>query len=171
MTEPQAAPGALARTGRVIVASTRAARGVYEDRSGPIAVEWLRSAGFETPDATVVEDTGIAAAVEELMADRENLPRFIITSGGTGLNSDDQTVEAVTPYLDRQVPGIMHALWAKGLESTPAAVLSRGVAGVVDRSFVVTLPGSRGGVKDGVSVLGPLVEHILRQLEDYHDHS
>ena len=97
-----------------------------------------------------------------------NLPTFILTSGGTGLNSDDQTVEAVRPHLDKEVPGIMHAFWMNGLKNVPAAVLSRGVAGVIDRTFVMTLPGSRGGVKDGVATLDPLVEHICRQMEDYH---
>ena len=133
-------------TGLVIVASTRAARGVYEDKSGPIAVEWLRSRGFDTPDAVVIEDRDIIEYFNALVAEGKkngNLPTFILTSGGTGLNSDDQTVEAV---------------------------LSRGVAGVIDRTFVMTLPGSRGGVKDGVATLDPLVEHICRQMEDYHDH-
>ena len=69
-----------------------------------------------------------------------------------------------------EVPGVMHAFWMNGLKNIPAAVLSRGVAGVIDRTFVMTLPGSRGGVKDGVATLDPLVEHICRQMEDYHDH-
>ena len=99
-----------------------------------------------------------------------NLPTFILTSGGTGLNSDDQTVEAVRPHLDKEIPGIMHAFWMNGLKNVSSAVLSRGVAGVIDRTFVMTLPGSRGGVKDGVTTLDPLVEHICRQMEDYHDH-
>ena len=64
----------------------------------------------------------------------------------------------------------MHAFWNRGLENTPAAVLSRGVAGVIGNSFIMTLPGSTGGVKDGCAVLEPLVSHICRQLEDYHDH-
>lgn len=160
-------------TGLVIVASTRAARGVYEDKSGPIAVEWLRSRGFDTPDAVVIEDRDIVEYFNTLVTEGKkngNLPTFILTSGGTGLNSDDQTVEAVRPHLDKEVPGIMHAFWMNGLKNVPAAVLSRGVAGVIDRTFVMTLPGSRGGVKDGVATLDPLVEHICRQMEDYHDH-
>lgn len=160
-------------TGLVIVASTRAARGVYEDKSGPIAVEWLRSRGFDTPDAVVIEDREIVEYFNTLVAEGKkngNLPTFILTSGGTGLNSDDQTVEAVRPHLDKEVPGVMHAFWMNGLKNVPAAVLSRGVAGVIDRTFVMTLPGSRGGVKDGVATLDPLVEHICRQMEDYHDH-
>lgn len=99
-------------TGLVIVASTRAARGIYEDKSGPIAVEWLRSRGFETPDPVVIEDREIIDYFNNLVAEGKkngNLPTFILTSGGTGLNSDDQTVEAVRPHLDKEIPGIMHA--------------------------------------------------------------
>ena len=87
-------------TGLVIVASTRAARGIYEDKSGPIAVEWLRSRGFDTPDAVVIEDRQIIDYFNTLIADgkkNNNLPTFILTSGGTGLNTDDQTVEGGTP--------------------------------------------------------------------------
>nr|WP_270239387.1 bifunctional molybdenum cofactor biosynthesis protein MoaC/MoaB [Rothia kristinae] len=160
----------LPQTALVVVASTRAARGEYPDRSGPIAVQWLRSRGFQTPDPVVVSDEEVTAYLDGVLSDRERLPRLVITSGGTGLNRDDRTVEAVRPHLDHEVPGIMHALWAKGLESTPAAVLSRGVAGTIGQSFVVTLPGSRGGVRDGVAVLDSLLDHLLRQLEDYHDH-
>ncbi|WHS50916.1 MogA/MoaB family molybdenum cofactor biosynthesis protein [Rothia sp. SD9660Na] len=157
------------RTGLVIVASTRAARGIYEDKSGPLAVTWLRDQGFETPDAVVVADADVPAYIDRLVASGQ-LPTFILTSGGTGLNSDDTTVEAVRPHLTKEVPGIMHAFWNQGLKNTPAAVLSRGIAGVIGTSFIMTLPGSTGGVKDGCAVLQPLVTHICRQLEDYHDH-
>lgn len=156
-------------TGLVIVVSTRAACGIYTDKSGPLAVKWLRQMGFETPDPVVVADADFGPYFSELMQ-AGNLPTFILTSGGTGLNSDDMTVEAVRPHLDKEVPGIMHAFWAQGLQSTPAAVLSRGVAGVIGRSFIMTLPGSTGGVQDGCTVLTPLISHICRQLEDYHDH-
>lgn len=157
------------RTGLVIVASTRAAHGIYEDKSGPLAVTWLRSQGFETPDAVVVADADFPAYLDSLVA-ADNLPTFILTSGGTGLNLDDMTVEAVRPHLDQEIPGLMHAFWARGLANTPTAVLSRGVAGLIGRTFIMTLPGSTGGVKDGCAVLDPLVTHICRQLEDYHDH-
>ena len=156
-------------TGLVIVASTRASQGIYEDRSGPLAVDWLRSQGFETPDALIIADSHVKAYFAQLVAEG-NLPSIILTSGGTGLNSDDQTVEAVRPHLDKEIPGIMHAFWSYSMDKVPHAVLSRGVAGVIGKTFVMTLPGSRGGVKDGVSVLEPLIDHICRQLEDYHDH-
>ena len=160
----------LPRTGLVIVASTRAARGLYEDRSGPLLVDWLRARGFEAPAPRVVEDRLIEAELDALLGDRERLPRVILISGGTGLNSEDRTADALLPHLDKEIPGIAHAFWNRGLESTPAAVLSRTVAGVLDRSFLMALPGSLGGARDGAAVLDPLIEHILRQLEDYHDH-
>lgn len=157
------------RTGLVLVASTRAAAGVYADRSGPIAVEFLRSQGFDTPDAVVVPDAGMAATVEKLFTSGE-LPSVILTSGGTGLSPDDRTVEAVTPYLERQLPGVVHAFWNRGLENTPLAVASRAVAGVTDRTFVMTLPGSTGGVKDGCAVLQDLLVPVIDMLEGTHEH-
>lgn len=156
-------------TGLVIVASTRAAQGIYRDKSGPLAVAWLREQGFDTPDAIVLADADFQPYFNRLVAGG-NLPTFILTSGGTGLNSDDLTVEAIRPHLTAEIPGIMQAFWVEGLKSTPAAVLSRGIAGLIGRSFIMTLPGSTGGVKDGCAVLTPLVSHICHQLKDNHDH-
>lgn len=155
------------RKASVIVASTRAAVGAYEDTSGAYAVDFLRARGFDTPDATVVPDAGIARAVHEALAAQ---PEVLLTSGGTGITPDDLTVEVVEPLLDKQLPGIVHAFWAKGLENTPTAVLSRAVAGIAGRTFVMTLPGSRGGVKDGCAVLEPLLDHILNLVEGTHGH-
>ncbi|MDO5668426.1 MAG: MogA/MoaB family molybdenum cofactor biosynthesis protein [Corynebacterium sp.] len=155
------------RTGLVIVASTRAAAGTYQDRSGPIAVEFLRGLGLDTPDARVVADVDFPAAVEQALAEG---PAVLLTSGGTGVTPDDQTVDVVTPLLDRELPGIVHAFFTRGLESTPTAVLSRAVAGIAGRTFIMTLPGSTGGVRDGCAVLAPLLPHLLDQLEGHHDH-
>lgn len=157
-------------TALVLVASTRAAQGVYEDRSGEILVEWLRSEGYEVPDARIVEDAHFATAFEDQICRTEPRPRMVVTTGGTGLSADDHTVEAVSPHLDYEIPGVMHALWQKGLESTPTAVLSRGVAGVIGDSFVVTLPGSPGGITDGIAVLSGIHEHLMNQLEGRRDH-
>lgn len=145
----------------VVVSSTRAAQGVYEDKTGPLLVQWLRNRGMAVRDPLVVEDARIGEAIDDLLADAASRPDLLITTGGTGLTSDDRTVEAVRPYLERELPGITQAFFAKGLESVPTAVLSRAVAGTVGGCFVMTLPGSRGAVKDGIAILDPLLEHIL----------
>ncbi|GAB3944299.1 MogA/MoaB family molybdenum cofactor biosynthesis protein [Corynebacterium tapiri] len=154
---------------QVVVASTRAAAGTYADRSGPIAVDFLRSQGFDTPDALVVADADITTTVADILQD-PHPPRVLLTSGGTGITPDDQTVEAVQPHLERELPGIVHAFWELGRQKVPTAIVSRAVAGVTKRTFVMTLPGSTGGVKDGCSVLQDVLTHIVDQLEGIHEH-
>lgn len=156
----------MARRAVVVVASTRAAAGIYEDRSGPIAVEFLRRMGFDTPDALVVPDAEIAEALDKVFAAQ---PSVILTSGGTGISPDDATVEAVSSHLARELPGIAHAFYAASA-SVPTAALSRTVAGVNAHTFAMALPGSTGGVKDGCKVLEPLLPHIVDQLEGRHEH-
>ena len=152
-------------TAVVVVASTRAAAGDYADTSGALAVTWLREHGFETPDAHVIADCDIPDYLNTLLADRDALPRIILTSGGTGLSADDRTVETVRPHLDKELPGIMAQFFALGAQHVPTAVLSGGVAGTIGHSFVMTLPGSRGGVEDGLAVLEPIIDHIVALLE------
>lgn len=156
----------MARRAVVVVASTRAAAGIYEDRSGPIAVEFLRRMGFDTPDALVVPDAEIAEALDKVFAAQ---PSVILTSGGTGISPDDATVETVSAHLARELPGIAHAFYAASA-SVPTAALSRTVAGVNAHTFAMALPGSTGGVKDGCKVLEPLLPHIVDQLEGRHEH-
>lgn len=159
----------MPRTGLVIVSSTRAAAGVYQDRSGPIAVEFLRSQGFDTPEPLVVADADLPATIDAVFA-RGELPNVILTSGGTGITADDRTVEAVRPHLERELPGVVQAFWNEGLKNIPTAVVSRAVAGVTGTTFVMTLPGSRGGVKDGCTVLNDLITPIVDMLEGVHEH-
>lgn len=156
------------RTGLVVVASTRAAAGTYEDRSGPIAVEFLRAQGFDTPDPLVVADRDIDQTIAGIFAG--DPPNVLLTSGGTGITADDRTVDAVRPHLERELPGVVHAFWDRGREHVPTAVVSRAVAGVTGRTFVMTLPGSRGGVRDGCAVLDDILSHIIDQLEGQHEH-
>jgi molybdenum cofactor synthesis domain-containing protein len=153
---------------RVVVASNRASAGVYEDTSGPLLVRALRELGFAVPDPVVVPDgEPVGAAIEEAVAAGV---RVVLTSGGTGVSPTDRTPEVTRALLDYQVPGIAEAIRAYGAPTVPTAVLSRGVAGVRGRTLIVNLPGSRGGAKDGMAVLAPILPHAVAQL-DGSDHT
>lgn len=147
----------------VVVASNRAAAGVYEDTTGPLIVELLADLGFAVSAPVVVPDgepvgAAIAAAVE-------GGARVVLTTGGTGLTPTDRTPEVTRALLDFEVPGIAEAIRAHGVaQGVPTAVLSRGVAGVVGSCVVVNLPGSRGGVKDAIAVLRPILVHAVEQV-------
>ena len=159
---------ALARTAHVIVASTRGASGERPDTTGPVIAGWLRELGFETPDPIVVADADIRAALAASVAEQ---PAVIITTGGTGVSPTDATPEATAALLDQQLPGVAEALRARGLTSTPMAALSRGLAGVAGRTVVVNLPGSRGGVADGLAVLTELLPHLVDQVSGSAQHA
>ncbi|MEV6604334.1 molybdenum cofactor biosynthesis protein MoaE [Kutzneria sp. NPDC051319] len=152
----------MSRRARVVVASNRAAAGVYPDRTGPVIVGWLRERGYDVPDPVVVPDGDpVAAAVRSAVADGVAV---VLTTGGTGVTPTDRTPEATRSVLDYEIPGIADAIRAAGLPQVPTAVLSRGVSGVSGTTLVVNLPGSTGGVKDGLSVLAGVLDHAVDQL-------
>ncbi|MGH3978960.1 MAG: molybdenum cofactor biosynthesis protein MoaE [Pseudonocardiaceae bacterium] len=150
------------RRAAVVVASNRAAAGVYPDRSGPVITGWLRERGFDTPEPIVVPDgSPVREAVAGAVADGVDV---VLTTGGTGITPTDRTPDAVQPLLDRTLPGLAEAIRTAGLPEVPTAVLSRGLAGVAGRTLVVTLPGSTGGVRDGLGVLDGVLDHAVDQL-------
>ncbi|MGJ9401789.1 MogA/MoaB family molybdenum cofactor biosynthesis protein [Arthrobacter sp. KK5.5] len=161
-------PGAAPRRAAVLIASTRAATGVYEDRTGPVIRDWLAEHGLKTGEAIVVPDgEPVGAALRAILLTG---PRVVLTSGGTGLSPTDATPEMTLPLLDRHLPGIMEAIRAAGRAKTPHADLSRGYAGTSNGTFVANLPGSPGGVMDALGVLDPIIGHLCEQLEGGHGH-
>jgi molybdenum cofactor synthesis domain-containing protein len=146
----------------VVVASNRAAAGVYEDTTGPLLVAFLADLGLTVGEPAVVPDgEPVGAAIRELVAGGA---RVVLTTGGTGLTPTDRTPEVTRPLLDREVPGIAEAIRAAGVaKGVPTAMLSRGLAGLAGHCLVVNLPGSRGGVKDAIEVLRPVLEHAVEQ--------
>ncbi|HYN95527.1 MAG TPA: MogA/MoaB family molybdenum cofactor biosynthesis protein [Pilimelia sp.] len=147
---------------RVVVASNRAATGVYADRSGPLLVAGLRELGWDVGDPVVVPDGApVGEALRAAVAEGMDV---VLTSGGTGISPTDRTPEVTRELLDYEVPGIAEAIRAYSRDSVPTAALSRGVAGVVARTLIVNLPGSTGGARDGLAVLGPVLRHAVDQL-------
>ncbi len=153
-------PGARAV---VVTASNRASAGVYEDRSGQALAEGLRALGFEVEGPHVRPDDVdlLAEVLREAVASGADV---VLTTGGTGLSPTDVTPEATREVVEREAPGLAEAVRRYGESKVPTSVLSRGIAGTAARTLIVNLPGSTGGVRDGLAVLGPLLPHVVSQL-------
>lgn len=147
----------------IVVASTRAANGVRADLSAAGITQWLEEQQYEVLEPLIVADgEPVREAILQLVGAGAKL---ILTTGGTGLTPDDLTPEMTLPLLDREIPGIMEAIRALGRQNTPMAALSRGHAGVIDGTLVVNLPGSSGGINDGLTVLQPILAHAVDEID------
>ncbi len=149
-------------TAAVVTVSDRSHRGERADTSGPLLADLLTGLGFAVSPVVVVPDevAAVSAAVTSAAAAHD----LVVTTGGTGLSPRDVTPEAVRPLLHKEIPGLAEALRQHHRDAVPTTILSRAVAGTIGTSLVVTLPGSTGGVRDGVEVLAPVVGHALAQL-------
>jgi molybdenum cofactor synthesis domain-containing protein len=147
----------------VITCSNRSANGERPDDSGELLQALLADAGAVVVHREIVRDevAAIQQAIGRALASGADV---VFTSGGTGLTPTDVTPEAVRPMLDREVPGIAEALRLTSRDKVPTSVLSRGVAGTIGHTLIVTLPGSPGGVRDGMRVLLPLLDHAVEQI-------
>jgi molybdenum cofactor synthesis domain-containing protein len=145
-----------------ITVSNRAAAGVYEDKSGPVLAGLLAAAGCAVDGPVVVPDgEPVEAALREAVAAGYQV---VVTTGGTGLTPGDQTPEMTRRVIDREIPGIAESIRAAGVAAgIDSAMLSRGLAGLAGQVLIVNLPGSSGGVKDGMRVLAPVLTHAVDQ--------
>lgn len=147
----------------VITVSNRVAAGIYDDKSGPLLATLLAEAGCDVVDGPRVVPDGepVEAALREGVAEGYDV---IVTTGGTGVTPQDLTPEMTRRVIAREIPGIAEAVRLANRERVPTSILSRGIAGQAGNTLIVNLPGSSGGVRDGMAVLAPILGHVVDQM-------
>ena len=146
----------------VVTASNRASAGIYEDKSGQLLAALLGEAGCTVDGPVVVPDgEPVEGALRDGVAGGYDV---IVTTGGTGLTPTDLTPEMTARVITREIPGIAETIRSANRDKVPASILSRGLAGQAGATLIVNLPGSSGGVRDGVAVLAPILQHAVDQI-------
>ena len=145
----------------ILTVSDAGSRGEREDRSGPAVAAWAERRGWRVTERELVPDEAPEISRTLRAWADGDCADLIITTGGTGLTRRDVTPEATRAVLEREAPGIPEAMRAAALKDFPRAALSRAAAGTRARTLIINLPGSPGGVRDGLAVLDGIVEHAV----------
>ena len=149
----------------VLVMSDSVSKGKSEDVSGKILAERLKGLRFKVTDVRVLSDERKVIEKElKAFADKKKID-LIVTTGGTGIGPRDVTPEATLAVIERRLNGVEEALRSFGQDRIPMAMLSRSVVGVRGKTLIVNLPGSKGGVQDGIDAIFPAILHVFRMLK------
>ena len=152
------------RTAAVITVSDRVSRGEAEDKGGRLAVDLLTRAGWDVARRETIPDE-VDEISRVVVSCCESGCDLVVTTGGTGLSTRDVTPEAVRSVIDREVPGLAEAMRSVTFGRLPQGMLSRQVAGTLDRSLIVSLPGSTGGVREGLEAVIEALPHAVDVLQ------
>ena len=153
---------------QVITVSDRASKGIYEDESGSLLKQLLSEKGGICSEVILIPDK--VSKIQKAILKSVKKHDLVITTGGTGINPKDKTPQATKEILEYEIPGISEILRVKSFEKVPTSILSRAVSGVINKTLIINIPGSKGAVKDAVEILSPVIKHAIDQLNSG-DHS
>ena len=147
---------------QVITVSDRASKGIYEDESGSLLKQLLTEKGGNCSEVILIPDK--ISKIQKAITKSVKKHDLVITTGGTGINPKDKTPQATKEILEYEIPGISEILRIKSSEKVPNSILSRAVYGVINKTLIINIPGSKGAVKDAVEILSPVIKHAIDQL-------